>query len=335
MSYKSDKTKVLPTLANKTLPSKRPTTVNVPSTRRKNVLPSAVREKAPTSSKLTKNTTIAGGDAEISISKQDSMPNFDVEHREIAYENFLRAMLESCLVDEKIEREETQIDIQMAQLANRFNKTVDVLDKTTRRLRDVSFVVEQKRLLEMKSRECSHFYEATDSANAQDTLHNLSNIEQAYLDKLDTKNVDFGFEKDSGHKQLLDAVNDAIDGLDQIKKYSNLDIHTFKEYQKSQKSLEELEKYRIADPQNLFVISSDFCHWGARFRYTWRDKTSPIHQSIEWLDRQPFTDYLNKYGNTICGRHPIGVLLQYAQSSQCVTAQDSSVSYASASLCFE
>ncbi|KAJ0169260.1 hypothetical protein K1T71_015144 [Dendrolimus kikuchii] len=123
----------------------------------------------------------------------------------------------------------------------------------------------------------------------------------------------------------------------------------------------------LADPHNLVVISSDFCHWGLRFRYTWRDSSrGPIYQSIEWLDKlgmdiiekmepRSFTDYLNKYGNTICGRHPIGVLLQaisklqsqsnaprmslkflkYAQSSQCVSSHDSSVSYASASLVIE
>lgn len=73
------------------------------------------------------------------------MPDFDAEYRQIAYGSFLRAMLEECLVDEKIEREENQMDIQMAQLADRFQKTVEVLDKTNRRLKDVSFVVEQKR----------------------------------------------------------------------------------------------------------------------------------------------------------------------------------------------
>ena len=30
---------------------------------------------------------------------------------------------------------------------------------------------------------------------------------------------------------------------------------------------------------------------------------------IETLDTSGFTEYLKKYGNTICGRHPIGVLL--------------------------
>lgn len=105
---------------------------------------------------------------------------------------------------------------------------------------------------------------------------------------------------------------------------------------------------------------------------------------IETLDTAGFTDYLKKYGNTICGRHPIGVLLNvlhlfllcmrrrnhetnshsfffffpllqmvdqlrgntnglkmslkfvdYAQSSQCRSFSDSSVSYASAALVFE
>lgn len=123
----------------------------------------------------------------------------------------------------------------------------------------------------------------------------------------------------------------------------------------------------VADPECLFVISSDFCHWGQRFRYTYYDKShGEIFQSIEKLDRMgmdiveqlsplTFSEYLKKYGNTICGRHPIGVLLnaiqnlqktgnghkmslkflKYAQSSQCVSMQDSSVSYAAAALVFE
>lgn len=41
----------------------------------------------------------------------------------------------------------------------------------------------------------------------------------------------------------------------------------------------------LADPQNLFVISSDFCHWGKRFSYTYYDEScGPIHKSIEKLD---------------------------------------------------
>ena len=61
-----------------------------------------------------------------------------------------------------------------------------------------------------------------------------------------------------------------------------------------------------------------------------------------------FTEYLARTKNTICGRHPIGVLLgalselerggrsaeikwvRYEQSSKCFGIKDSSVSYASA-----
>jgi AmmeMemoRadiSam system protein B len=43
----------------------------------------------------------------------------------------------------------------------------------------------------------------------------------------------------------------------------------------------------LADPANLFIISSDFCHWGQRFRYTHYDeKCGEIHQSIKELDHQ-------------------------------------------------
>ena len=86
------------------------------------------------------------------------------------------------------------------------------------------------------------------------------------------------------------------------------------------------------------MISSDFCHWGDRFHYTHYDSNQgEIYQSIkvyslfnnqslgltfklqaldhagmdiiERLDPQGFTAYLKQYGNTICGRHPIGVFL--------------------------
>ena len=160
----------------------------------------------------------------------------------------------------------------------------------------------------------------------------------------------------------------------------------------------------LEDPATLFVVSSDFCHWGTRFGFTFHAKervrrgaggrpgtracistfhrslsvtrrdpqgTLPsaapwlpwpagpqglIHESVEWLDRQgmaliegldpaAFQAYLQRYGNTICGRHPIAVFLQalqhcatrhalrftkYAQSQRVTHGRESSVSYASA-----
>lgn len=113
----------------------------------------------------------------------------------------------------------------------------------------------------------------------------------------------------------------------------------------------------LADPATLFCISSDFCHWGRRFRYQPYDKAAgAIHDSIEAMDREGmrlieerdpdgFRDYLRRTRNTICGRHPITVFMEallaggyaatihfvhYAQSSACRSMEDSSVSYASA-----
>jgi AmmeMemoRadiSam system protein B len=42
----------------------------------------------------------------------------------------------------------------------------------------------------------------------------------------------------------------------------------------------------LEDPANLFVVSSDFCHWGKRFQYTYTDPAcAHIHEGIEALDR--------------------------------------------------
>lgn len=118
-----------------------------------------------------------------------------------------------------------------------------------------------------------------------------------------------------------------------------------------------LAKY-FDDDNTVFCVSSDFCHWGEDFDYTYYKKQDgKIYESIEKLDRegmkyieehnaQGFAEYLEKTNNTICGRHPIAVLLntinhskhagklktkfvKYAQSSQVTRSDDSSVSYAS------
>lgn len=102
-----------------------------------------------------------------------------------------------------------------------------------------------------------------------------------------------------------------------------------------------LAKY-LDDESNMFVISSDFCHWGNRFSYTYYQapeqalskrvtssiiqKDCPIWKSIELMDRQgmeliemgahqDFSSYLARTKNTICGRHPIGVTLAAFEAS--------------------
>lgn len=114
------------------------------------------------------------------------------------------------------------------------------------------------------------------------------------------------------------------------------------------------------DPKTLFVISSDFCHWGKRFGYTYYDKAfNEIWQSTENLDKMALeiigklnpvelNEYFSKYKNTICGRKPISIVLfvideyqkknkgksvsfecaGYSQSDQVTSMNGSSVSYA-------
>jgi len=96
----------------------------------------------------------------------------------------------------------------------------------------------------------------------------------------------------------------------------------------------------LKDPTSVFIVSSDFCHWGGHFQYFYYlpapatgengyqlDPRSssvpndpPIHDSIRRLDEmgmeaveegnhQGFLNYLSKTHNTICGRHPIGVVM--------------------------
>lgn len=136
----------------------------------------------------------------------------------------------------------------------------------------------------------------------------------------------------------------------------------------------------LADPTNAFVISSDFAHWGLRFNYTYyrpqagsstnlsasarTPNNPPIHESIKEVDLEcigacesgnhdAWLRALEDSGNTVCGRHPIGVMMaaveevrkagegkqdevglfryvRYERSSEVRRVGESSVSYASA-----
>ncbi|MCJ1243821.1 hypothetical protein MMC30_001018, partial [Trapelia coarctata] len=138
----------------------------------------------------------------------------------------------------------------------------------------------------------------------------------------------------------------------------------------------------LEDETSIFIASSDFCHWGTRFGYTYylpspetdtedglqlrageKPEGPPIYSAIDRVDRlgmeivesgdyNAYIEYLETTGNTICGRHPIGIVmcaleslkiaqklnsrssnfkfLHYERSSQCRKISDSSVSYASA-----
>lgn len=116
----------------------------------------------------------------------------------------------------------------------------------------------------------------------------------------------------------------------------------------------------LRDPENVFIVSSDFCHWGKKFNYTLGSDAPRIDHFIANLDRKAmdvieslnpclFRDYLQETKNTICGRNAISILLNaitqagynpnnstmtflnYKQSSACRKPTDSCVCYAAAS----
>jgi predicted class III extradiol MEMO1 family dioxygenase len=78
-------------------------------------------------------------------------------------------------------------------------------------------------------------------------------------------------------------------------------------------------------------LTTDSCtKYIERFSYTFYDAShGAIHESIQWLDHEgmriiesqnapAFYDYRKKYKNTICGRHPIAVLLEVRACVLCV-----------------
>lgn len=86
----------------------------------------------------------------------------------------------------------------------------------------------------------------------------------------------------------------------------------------------------LADPENLFVISSDFCHWGSRFRYTYYDKSAgAIWKSIEKLDKN-VNFYMHDDDETAYDYYAICLILghgfDWTTQSKCIHRISSEVS---------
>ncbi len=84
------------------------------------------------------------------------------------------------------------------------------------------------------------------------------------------------------------------------------------------KAAEILKDYLLKE--SIFIISSDFTHYGARFGYLPFSESDKIEEDIkkldykaieeiEKLDPDGFLEYLEKTGATICGSIPIAILL--------------------------
>lgn len=78
----------------------------------------------------------------------------------------------------------------------------------------------------------------------------------------------------------------------------------------------ELLLAHFRSPRTLFVISSDFCHWGARFDYrpAVDDRRRPIHESIAALDREAID--IIESGSSVCMRAHVAALLTPRQATR-------------------
>ena len=197
-----------------------------------------------------------------------------------------------------------------------------------------------------------------------DTPLGSLNIDVNYIKKL-LKKSDLFFEVEKSVDINEHSIEMELPFLKYIFKDKELSIipiivgdNDFDTNKKIAEALYELYE----DKNTLFVISSDFCHWGRNFGFmTYDKKFENIWESIQDLDKQALdiieeinSEKLDKYfkrtRNTICGRNPISVGLSlvekyknyhknekveyikvgYTQSNKVKSMYETSVSYAAA-----
>lgn len=181
-----------------------------------------------------------------------------------------------------------------------------------------------------------------------DSVKKLSNLEHFYKLESDVDEVEHSLEMQLPYLKLMFDEQDFV----------LLPIMVGSITPEQEKYFGQIFAEYYKDEKTLFVISSDFCHWGSRFSFTYHTKDNKYpYESIEKLDKMAmdiiekkdagaFNEYLNTYKNTICGRKPISIFLntikesnlneseikfiKYEQSEQVKDMSGSSVSYAAA-----
>jgi AmmeMemoRadiSam system protein B len=88
------------------------------------------------------------------------------------------------------------------------------------------------------------------------------------------------------------------------------------DYELCAKKMEHL----FRDPKVLFVVSSDFCHWGASYGFV--SGSPPYNEHIRTMDATSIhyiqTGDIVSFAsdkNTVCGRHPILLLMHLIKNT--------------------
>ncbi|KAH3681137.1 hypothetical protein WICPIJ_007912 [Wickerhamomyces pijperi] len=177
----------------------------------------------------------------------------------------------------------------------------------------------------------------------KDTIHDLTKHHRSIFKIMDleTDEDEHSFEMHAPY--IYKMCQDLPQGIPSI--IPLMISHTDDKF--NEKICEVLAEY-FQSPENHFIISSDFCHWGSRFGYTkysatgkledlgtishhtskqlGKDTAFPIYSSIEMLDKyamkvastgssRSWRDYIKLTGNTICGQRPILLVLKTIEIS--------------------
>lgn len=229
-SSKNKTSNVLNTTSISKTRSVAPRTVDRPINKTKNVNPTM---KKTVSKNLINDLDVT----RIGNLKVGSEQDYSKDYAALTYNNMLTSIFAETLLDESTSRERSNLDIQMSELANRFSRSINLLDKTNKRLREISFASEKQRLLAMSENSIGDFVQSQKLNDVENLIENLTDKQKSAQDRLELKNVDMALG--SGHKQLSDALNEAIQGFEDIKNHSKLDLDILKSYDECRGVIED------------------------------------------------------------------------------------------------
>lgn len=120
----------------------RPKTCPTSKTTKKQHNQSIVSRNAFDLSFRANNVSVA---STISAPRGDEGKEYEDLTKKLAYNEYLESLFLETLVDEKMERERSEIDVKMAELETRIQMDYLMLHKTNARLKEISFLSQQQR----------------------------------------------------------------------------------------------------------------------------------------------------------------------------------------------
>ncbi|XP_054289968.1 uncharacterized protein LOC129005173 [Macrosteles quadrilineatus] len=133
------------------------------------------------------------------------------------YTRYIQTMFKRKLAEAKV----SQVNNKLASMQKRITEDQDVLQKTTERLKNITFNKEVEMLYKLKNPNYGRVLETADNTNFKEYLETVTEKMESSQNQLKLKNIEL---PEGGVNELFEVLKDTLAACDKLKANKNLEV---------------------------------------------------------------------------------------------------------------